>query len=510
MGMQTDDHRLILYRDGQEPRDITQFIGDLTATDELNALSVELTFSQIISPWDKYVPKINLSPGDKVRVNNKGNDIFSGVIVKVGLDGSVTAYDRGWYLNKSSIVFQCNKTAADTAVKQMCEKAGITAGEIISLPTKITQSWVGKTPAEILSDILNACSAETGKDYHYRVISDTLEIKELTEDVLIAYHKPAENVAFFNITWALGQVSGEDSIEELKNSVIIAAEDDGKVYIGAESSNASSISKFGKLQHVETVSEDPGDAKLRQMAKNLLSKYDRVDKTRTIEEIWGADEVVSGVVLSFNSPAFGVFGKQRVKRVTHHYGGAGHTMSLELQALVAERSVDDKDSVTVYGLPDDLGNKSETTSGSADSTGTSSTSASSGAQKFLEVARSQIGYKEQGSNRTKYGQWFGMNGVAWCAIFVSWCAAQSGAPITKNASVSGLRSYFQGKGLYKTGNYIPKPGDIMIQKNSVSHTGIVESATASYVKTIEGNCSNSVRRMTRKYSEISGFGTPWG
>ena len=104
-----------------------------------------------------------------------------------------------------------------------------------------------------------------------------------------------------------------------------------------------------------------------------------------------------------------------------------------------------------------------------------------------------------------------MNGVAWCAIFVSWCAAQSGAPIAKNASVSGLRSYFQGKGLYKkTGNYIPKPGDIMIQKNSVSHTGIVESATASYVKTIEGNCSNSVRRMTRKYSEISGFGTPWG
>ena len=212
MGMQTDDHRLILYRDGQEPRDITQFIGDLTAADELNALSVELTFSQIISPWDKYVPKINLSPGDKLCVNNKGTDIFSGVIVRVGLDGNVTAYDLGWYLNKSNIVFQCTKTAADTAVKQMCAKAGITAGEIISLPTKITQSWVGKTPAEILSDILSACSAETGKDYHYRVINDALVIKELTEDVLIAYHKPAENVAFFNITWALGQVSGEDSI----------------------------------------------------------------------------------------------------------------------------------------------------------------------------------------------------------------------------------------------------------------------------------------------------------
>ena len=49
-----DDHRLILYRDGAQPQDITEFIGNMTATDELNALSVELTFDQIISPWDKY------------------------------------------------------------------------------------------------------------------------------------------------------------------------------------------------------------------------------------------------------------------------------------------------------------------------------------------------------------------------------------------------------------------------------------------------------------------------
>ena len=101
-----DDHRLILYRDGQAARDITAFISDLTATDELNALSVEVTFTQLVSPWDKYVPELNLSPGDKVRINNNGKDLFAGVIVKVGLDGNVTAYDRGWYLNKSQIIYQ--------------------------------------------------------------------------------------------------------------------------------------------------------------------------------------------------------------------------------------------------------------------------------------------------------------------------------------------------------------------------------------------------------------------
>ncbi len=500
-----DDHRLILYRDGAQPQDITEFIGNMTATDELNALSVELTFDQIISPWDKYVPKLNLSPGDKVRVNNHGKDIFSGVIVKVGLDGAVTAYDRGWYLNKSQIIYQCTNLPADQAIKQMCAKAGVTVGKVTGMSTIISQSWVGNTPSEILNDIISSCNAATGKEYLYRVENDALTVQELPKDKIIAYHKPATNVSYFDITWALGQVSGEDSIDEMSNAVIIAAEDDGKVYIGAESSNQASIKKYGLLQHIETVTEDPGNAKLAQMAKNLLSQSDRVQRTRSVDEIWGSDDVVSGVILSFNSPAFGISGKQRVTRVVHNYGGAGHTMSLELQALEEPRAAGSSDSVKVYGLPDDLGSggESDTTSGGG----------SGSASKFVSVAAGEIGYRETGNNINKYGAWAGNNGVAWCAYFVSWCAYQAGVSnlIPKNGSVSGMMNYFKKKGKFKSaGSYIPKAGDLMIQKNNASHMGIVESATKSSVKTIEGNCSNSVRRMTRKYSEITGFCTPWG
>jgi hypothetical protein len=36
--------------------------------------------------------------------------------------------------------------------------------------------------------------------------------------------------------------------------------------------------------------------------------------------------------------------------------------------------------------------------------------------------RSEVGYAESppGSNRTKFGAWYGWDGVPWCAIFVSW------------------------------------------------------------------------------------------
>jgi hypothetical protein len=51
--------------------------------------------------------------------------------------------------------------------------------------------------------------------------------------------------------------------------------------------------------------------------------------------------------------------------------------------------------------------------------------------KALDVAITQLGYRESEPpydfrNGTKYGAWFGWNGVAWCAIFDSWCFWQSG------------------------------------------------------------------------------------
>lgn len=498
-----DEHRLIRYRGGQA-RDITAFAGDLQAVDELDTLSVELTFGVIIAPWDKYVEKNIVQPGDKLRVVNHDLTVFSGQVESVTLDGGVTAYDRGWYLNKSQIILQVTGMPGDEAIRQACAKAGVGVASICSLPTKITQVWLGDTPADILGEILETVAAETGKQYQYFVRDDGLVVQELPAAAIKAYHKPADNLPAFNITWALGQVSGEDSIAELRNAVVIAAEGDGKVYIGAQASNAASIQRYGFLQQVETATSNPGTAQLGQMVKNMLAQSDRVGRTRTIGEIWGCDEVRSGVVLDFNSPAFGISGKNRVTRVTHHYGGAGHTMELEIEALEEPRAAGTTDTVSVYGLPDNIG-----TGGSSDGVTTGGTSG--GAAAFVSTAMSQVGYREGAGNNNKYGAWFGMNNVAWCVIFVCWCAAQSGAPIpTKYSYVGDMSSYFQSRGLYRTvaSGYIPKAGDLMIQGDR--HIGIVRSATRSAVYTVEGNYSDSVATVTRYYSEISGFCTPWG
>ncbi|MFQ9126764.1 MAG: hypothetical protein ACLR4Z_08220 [Butyricicoccaceae bacterium] len=146
--------------------------------------------------------------------------------------------------------------------------------------------------------------------------------------------------------------------------MVIAAESDGRAYRGAQASNAASIARYGFLQKVETVTENPGTAALGQRVRNLLAGADRVGRKRQISEIWGCDEVRSGVVLDFNSPAFGISGRHRVTSVTHQYGGAGHVMSLEISALdepraaaagkssAESRPAASADSVKVRGLPD--------------------------------------------------------------------------------------------------------------------------------------------------------------
>ena len=135
---------------------------------------------------------------------------------------------------------------------------------------------------------------------------------------------------------------------------------------------------------------------------------------------------------------------------------------------------------------------------------------SGSAVSFVNTALGEVGYKESGKDINKYGQWAGHNGVAWCVYFVCWCAHKSGAPIPTNYGYVGdMSSYFKARGKYKSaGSYKPKAGDLMIQGDR--HIGIVISAGSSSFETVEGNCTNSVKRVTRSYGEVSGFCTPWG
>lgn len=161
---------------------------------------------------------------------------------------------------------------------------------------------------------------------------------------------------------------------------------------------------------------------------------------------------------------------------------------------------------------------SGTVSSAATSSGSNSSSATSKnttLKDIVDIAIAEIGYRESGSNRTKYGEFTGTNGLAWCHAFVAWCANRAGVStsiIPKTASVASGMQWFKDRGRFRTkGGYTPKRGDIMYQKSAgASHVGIVEYVSGNTVHTIEGNASNMVKRNSYALSnaKITGYGVP--
>lgn len=151
-------------------------------------------------------------------------------------------------------------------------------------------------------------------------------------------------------------------------------------------------------------------------------------------------------------------------------------------------------------------------------------------ERALAEALKHVGEKERpaGSNRTPFGTWFGVNGVPWCNIFVSYCF-KAGANTVIAPGFRGAGCYPNGctyvptteAWLRATGQWVgrsaPRAGDIAIYNwdgGVPDHIGIVEAYlgggkfNAIEGNTAIGNDSNGgeVMRRLRYISQVDGFG----
>lgn len=164
-------------------------------------------------------------------------------------------------------------------------------------------------------------------------------------------------------------------------------------------------------------------------------------------------------------------------------------------------------------------------------------------EKVLDLARSEIGYKEKRSNAqldnkdanagsgnwTKYARDLdavtnfyngAKNGFSWCDIFVDWLfyqcfgaqtAMQMLCQPTRSAGAGCLYSagYYRSAGRW-TNN--PAPGEqiFFISGGDVYHTGIVEEVKGNQIITIEGNSGDQVARRVYSINDgrIYGYGIP--
>ena len=133
-------------------------------------------------------------------------------------------------------------------------------------------------------------------------------------------------------------------------------------------------------------------------------------------------------------------------------------------------------------------------------------------KEILAVAAREVGYHESSGKKNKYGEWYGMNGVAWCMEFVQWVYHQCHADLPfKTPSCSGLLNWYK-RNQPECVTKNPIEGCIVIfdfpnTAYDTDHTWLFTRIEGSKITTIDGNTSNGndsnggwVQQRTRKLS----------
>lgn len=144
---------------------------------------------------------------------------------------------------------------------------------------------------------------------------------------------------------------------------------------------------------------------------------------------------------------------------------------------------------------------------------------------LLNVVRSQLGYREGPNNQSKYGAWYGLDFQPYCAMGLSWSAAQANAIDIMHgrfASCPRWMAAFQAAGEFIPYTASPQIGDVVFfdwtgRHSFPVHVAIVERIDRGILITIEfntvpaaGNQSDGggVYRRARPTKFVVGYGRP--
>jgi hypothetical protein len=152
------------------------------------------------------------------------------------------------------------------------------------------------------------------------------------------------------------------------------------------------------------------------------------------------------------------------------------------------------------------------------------------AKQVIAEATKHIGYTETGNNHSMFGKWFGMDGAAWCAMFVSYCMNHAGAgSIIKGAQTAKgsaqVSKFVAHAKKHKWAKIAPKDahaGDIVIFNfpggYETDHVGFIRAASkGKNIYTIEGNTSSGagsqsngggVYKRTRSFGVVHSIWRP--
>lgn len=327
-----DNYMLFLVL-GDKKINITKYISSLNWKNSLGALGTELSFSVVRKSTSIDAPDLDyIKVGTKLLLTNGENEIFRGIIVTLGtelLKQSITALDFAFYLNKSKTIKQFRDVSASLAISSLLSEFRVPVGEIVNIPTNITKIYKGNTVAEIIIDILKQATDESSIKYRLEMRAGKVHIMKYEKLLIKPTFQRAINIEPLDISKSIAAVTKQESIVEMKNSIIAEKSEGASVQVDDE----ISIKEFGLLQEVISI-DDKDSSKARNIAKNTLKELNKV--TESIEvQLLGSDLLNSGRIIDLDEAKFDLVGPYLIKACSHTYQNSIHKASVTLERYIS-------------------------------------------------------------------------------------------------------------------------------------------------------------------------------
>ncbi|MEH6940773.1 XkdQ/YqbQ family protein [Bacillus sp. JJ722] len=299
-------------------KDISGLVGNVSWHSNVDTLGMQLDFNLAYSDM-KEIPKNVVSIGDLIILKNNNTELFRGIVVSEKSAGrsprSYVCFDFAFYLNKSKIIKQFNKHTASNAIQEVLREFNI-PNKVVSIPTKISTIYKDKVVSDIIKDILSQATKELGIKYRMEMRGGTLVIEKQKD----LYVKARVDL--------IGNPSRSQSIEEMKNSIVIVSGDEKVTKVVAKAKDNKNIKKYGLLQDVQSV-DQKDIAKAQNIANQTLKELNVIKEDNSIE-LLGDDNVRAGRLLKVNEPITGIVGTYLITDCKQSLNNGIRKMSLTL------------------------------------------------------------------------------------------------------------------------------------------------------------------------------------
>jgi len=317
--------------------DVTKYCSNWAWTDDKDTIAQTLTFDSILD-FAEGRSHIILKKGDKT--------IIAGVVTQKPQKKNscnYTAQDYSFYLNKDQIkVYQFNGEDAKSCIYRILEDNNV-GGACMTLNTKISKLYWGKTYIDIIKDILEQCKAEIGEDIFMEMRGTVLWIDKVSNLKLNCKYimgndytvtRNMENMCNYVIVSnsSTGSESGESTSPP---SILATLRDDKNIQI------------FGRMSKILQV-EGQNEAQARTTGQNYLNNFDATNRevTVTLLDVVNGENIRANRQMPLDISKYGVKGYYKIKNAQHTLKGGTHKVQVTIDFSGA--SFEDN---TVYKTP---------------------------------------------------------------------------------------------------------------------------------------------------------------